>query len=122
MHAGVGIDNLFVRCLTSADNDILVMERAPRFYGRTFRGHKLEMEHQQGFLLKESSESTVYDGKPIRLRRTDGPGETAESSSLGLGSVPMFTPFCPARSRTFYSTTFYNEWHPRSDNGFPEDG
>ena len=72
------------------------------------------MEHQQGFLLKESREGTAYNGKPIRLRRNDGPGETAESSSLGLGSVSMFTPYCPARSRTFYSTTFYNEWHPRS--------
>ena len=78
------------------------------------------MEHQQGVLQKESSESNVYNIKPIRLRRIEGPGETAESSSLGLGSVPMVTPHCPARP--FTEPLFFNEWHPRSDQGLPEDG
>ena len=29
MHTGVGIDSLIMRCLTSADNAFLVMERDP---------------------------------------------------------------------------------------------
>ena len=72
MHAESGMDNLIVRCLISAHNEILVMERDLAFSFRTFRDHRLETEHQQDFLPKESSESNVYNCKPIRWHRIDG--------------------------------------------------